>query len=121
MSRVLPPYMSMGSTGMGEMGAMGMPVPPNSLPMRGGKGPYGSIDMGGMFTLLKVREDAATADPNGWYAPPPGTLAGPATDAALAADGVKRPSPPSVKPTGGHEGHPHQGHNHAGHAGESKR
>jgi len=121
MSRVVPTYMSMGTTGMGEMGAMGMPIPPNSLPMRGGKGPYGSIDMGGMFTILKVRDDAAIADPSGFYTPPPGTLAGPASDAALAADGVKRPSPPSVRATGGHDGHPHQGHRHAGSPGESKR
>ena len=48
--------MTMGETGMGDMAEMGMPVPKNSIPMVGGKGPFGYIDMGGMFTILKVRE-----------------------------------------------------------------
>ena len=48
--------MTMGQTGMGDMGEMGMPVPQNSIPMVGGDGPFGYIDMGGMFTVLKVRE-----------------------------------------------------------------
>ena len=39
MSRVMPDYMTMGTTGMGGMGEMEMPIPPNSLPMRGGAGP----------------------------------------------------------------------------------
>jgi hypothetical protein len=59
--------MSMGQNGMGGMGEMGMNVPENSLPMRGGKGPFSYIDMGGMFTILKVRDDANNADPNAWY------------------------------------------------------
>ena len=53
---LLPAYMTMGHTGMGEMGAMNMPVPKNSIPMRGGPGPFGHIDMGGMFTVLKVQQ-----------------------------------------------------------------
>jgi len=48
--------MSMGQTGMGGMGEMQMPIPPNSLPMRGAPGPFGYIDMGGMFTLIKIRD-----------------------------------------------------------------
>lgn len=88
MSRVLPAYMTMGTTGMGGMGDMTMDIPPNSLPMKGGPGPYGTIDMGGMFTILKVREDVARADPEGWYTPPPGTLAGPADPEAMARDGI---------------------------------
>lgn len=47
MARVAPDYMSMGQTGMGGMGEMEMPTPPNSLPMRGGRGPFSYIDMGG--------------------------------------------------------------------------
>ncbi len=93
MARVEPRYMPMGQTGMGEMGAMNMPVPPNSLPMRASPGPFGSIEMGGMFSVLKVRENPYTADPNGWYANPPGTVAGPALPAQLSADGVKVPAP----------------------------
>src|SRR6185436_17192077 len=34
--RLLPGYMTMGQAGMADMGAMAMPVPPNSIPMVGG-------------------------------------------------------------------------------------
>jgi len=88
MGRLVPGYMSMGTTGMGGMGAMGMRVPDNSLPMRGGPGPFGEIDMNGMFTVLKVRDEPESADANGWYAQPPGSAPHRADDAALRADGV---------------------------------
>ena len=88
MSRVMPEYMSMGTTGMGGMGEMEMPIPPNSLPMRGTHGPFGYIDMGGMFTVLKVREDPSTADLHGWYEYPKGSVADRADPARLAADGI---------------------------------
>ena len=46
--------------------------------------------MGGMFTIIKVRDKlSGTADP-GWYAAPKGTVASEATDAELARDGIKR-------------------------------
>ena len=71
--KVLPGYMSMGSTGMGGMMDMGRP--PNTLPMMTGQGPFGAIEMGGMFTVLKVREGITSyADP-GWYHHPAGTVA----------------------------------------------
>jgi hypothetical protein len=61
-------------------------VPPNSIPMLGGPGPFGYITMGGMLTVLKVREkDPAAA---GWYENPPGTLAQPATEGQMRADGI---------------------------------
>jgi len=85
---VVPGYMTMGQDGMGSMMEMNMPVPPNSLPMRGGRGPYAPIDMGGMFTVLKVRDKPDTEDGNGWYAAPPGSVAAIASAADLAADGV---------------------------------
>jgi manganese oxidase len=70
---VLPGYMAMGNTGTGGMMDMGRPR--NTLPMMAGEGPFGAIEMGGMFTLLKVREGIASyADP-GWYAQPEGTAA----------------------------------------------
>lgn len=83
---LLPEYMTMGHKGMGGMDEMGMPVPRNSIPMRGGAGPFGSIDMGGMFTILKVREPGQ--DFAGWYPHPPGTVAAPAAAARMSADGI---------------------------------
>lgn len=75
---VVPGTMVMGTTGMGEMIEMQgmMPVPRNSIPMRGGEGPFGTIDMGGMFTMVKIREalPANGSDP-GWYKHPAGTVA----------------------------------------------
>lgn len=77
----LPGYMEMGKTGMSEhqkhtdMGHM--KGPENTLPMMMGKGPFGNIEMGGMFTLVKVRDDIAPGDfrDPGWYRNPPGTQA----------------------------------------------
>jgi hypothetical protein len=71
--QVLPGYMSMGHTGMGNMMDMGRPR--NTLPMMTGKGPFGEIEMGGMFTVLKVREGLTNYDDPGWYAQPEGTVA----------------------------------------------
>jgi hypothetical protein len=75
--KIAPGYMPMGSNGMGMMGEMEMPLPENTLPMMTGFGQYGPIEMGGMFTVMKVRPDLAAgdyADP-GWYNHPVGTLA----------------------------------------------
>jgi FtsP/CotA-like multicopper oxidase with cupredoxin domain len=85
---LVPEFMTMGNTGMGGMDEMGMAVPANSLPMRGGKGPFGSIDMGGMFTILKVRADLTGEDGTGWYKNPAGTVASRAADERLKADGI---------------------------------
>jgi manganese oxidase len=88
MRDVIPEYMTMGTEGMGGMAEMGMPVPKNSLPMRGAQGPFGYIDMGGMFTVLKVRDDPRRADAAGWYQHPPGTQARLADASRLEADGI---------------------------------
>lgn len=88
MRRLVPGYMTMGTDGMGGMGEMSMPVPENSLPMRGAHGPFSYIDMGGMFTILKVREDADSADPAGWFAHPKGTVALRADPAQMGRDGI---------------------------------
>jgi FtsP/CotA-like multicopper oxidase with cupredoxin domain len=76
--KLLPGYMTMGQDGMGDMQDMAqhMKGPANTLPMMAGRGPFGNIEMGGMFTIVKVRDDvpADYADP-GWYAYPPGTVA----------------------------------------------
>jgi FtsP/CotA-like multicopper oxidase with cupredoxin domain len=132
---LIPDFMAMGTTGMGEMsemqtsmGHMGnmqmtmgkmsdhskhmitggmsdrskqmnmggmsdhseqMATPENSIAMKGRDGPYGTIDMGGMFTVLKVRENLTSyADP-GWYQPPAGTVAQKASRQDLERDGIK--------------------------------
>jgi hypothetical protein len=56
--RLAPDAMVMGSTGM-AMGDMEMPAPDNTLPMMTGSGPFGPIEMGGMFTVMKIREGMA--------------------------------------------------------------
>jgi hypothetical protein len=71
------------------MGEMGMPVPKNSIPMVGAQGPHGYISMGGMFTMLKVRDGLTSdADP-GYYKSPPAELASLAGEAELKRDGIK--------------------------------
>ncbi len=98
---LLPGYVAMGESGMSEhmehlsMGAGknepktramagmhhgmhgegGLKGPVNTLPMMLGKGPFGSIEMGGMFTVLKVRDELEGDRDPGWYANPPGTVA----------------------------------------------
>jgi len=69
LNQLVPGYMPMGSAGMGDMTSMGsMATPRNTLMMGGGEGPFGPIMMGGMFTILKIRENlrSYTEDP-GWY------------------------------------------------------
>ena len=70
---MLPGYMAMGETGMGGMMDMGRPK--NTLAMMIGNGPFGPIEMGGMFTVLKVREGITSYDDPGWYEHPAGTVA----------------------------------------------
>jgi FtsP/CotA-like multicopper oxidase with cupredoxin domain len=87
--RLLPDYMTMGQAGMGEMAEMAMAVPKNSIPMVGGTGPFDPITMGGMFTILKVRETLEGDGDPGWYENPPGTLASLAETSDLARDGIQ--------------------------------
>ena len=96
MRKVLPDYMTMGQDGMGM--TMGMPSIPNSAPMLGGKGPYGLIDMGGMFTILKVRDGITTYKDPGWYQPPQGELAINATAADMQRDGINTHDVPRPVP-----------------------
>jgi FtsP/CotA-like multicopper oxidase with cupredoxin domain len=86
MNHAVPGYMSMGQAGMGAMHAMELPA--NSVAMRPAPGPFSPIEMGGMFTLLKVRDRLdGDADP-GWYQHPPGSVSVEATADELARDGV---------------------------------
>ncbi|HEY7116501.1 MAG TPA: copper oxidase [Tepidisphaeraceae bacterium] len=88
---LLPGYMTMGQRGMGEHGRhmAHMPLPANSIPMRGADGPQGYIDMGGMFTILKIRDVPAIGyDDPGWYDHPAGTVSAEASDEELRRDGI---------------------------------
>lgn len=78
--KLLPGYAAMGKHGMAEHGehvAMGLPGPANTLPMMTGDGPFGSIEMGGMFTLMKVRDELKAGDYTdpGWYRYPKNQIA----------------------------------------------
>jgi len=93
-TNLVPDYMAMGETGMAEMSEMSrmmdMPLPENMLPMMTGVGQYGAIDMGGMFSVVKVREGLARDDYKdpGAYQHPKGTVAYEYTGATPV---VKRP------------------------------
>ena len=90
LAAVVPSIRTMGS----DMSAMNDPdapddtLPKNSLPMVGGTGGFGYVTMGGMVTVLKVRDGITSYEDPGWYEHPPGTVAGPATPAALARDDI---------------------------------
>ncbi len=78
--QILPGFMPMARNGMAEHQGhtdAGHPGPVNTLPMMTGHGPFGAVEMGGMFTLVKVRDDIEPGDYRdpGWYAHPPGTVA----------------------------------------------
>ena len=90
----IPGYMTMGEAGMGGMGQMAMPAPKNSIPMVGGSGPFDYIAMGGMFTVLKVREGITNYEDPGWYQHPAGTVADVASDDDIKRDGIQIPPDP---------------------------
>ncbi len=79
--KILPGFIAMGENGMAEhqehvdMGHHNGPE--NTLAMMTGKGPYGNIEMGGMFTTVKVRNSLRRGDYSdpGWYEAPKGTVA----------------------------------------------
>jgi FtsP/CotA-like multicopper oxidase with cupredoxin domain len=108
---LVPDYMVMGERGMADMGEMEMPLPDNTLPMMTGAGPFGPIEMGGMFTVVKVREGLAANDYRdpGWYEHPPGTVAYEWTGALPKVSRADAPQVDaktlSVKKGGGHAHH----------------
>lgn len=118
--KLAPGYMAMGSAGMAEMGEMEMAMPDNTLPMMTGFGQFGPIEMGGMFSVVKVREGLDRNDYKdpGWYKFPEGTVAYEYKgDNAALRDPVREPQKTSGVPTkaevtvvkpglnGGHAGH----------------
>ncbi len=103
-----PEYMPMGTAGMADMGEMEMELPDNTVPMMTGWGPHGALEMGGMFSVVKVREGIAAgdyADP-GWYENPPGTQAWEWTGELPQPASASSPQTAiTPKPTAGHSGH----------------
>lgn len=76
----LPGYMGMGRYGMSEHAEhlqMGLPGPDNTLPMMAGDGQFGPIEMGGMLTIVKVRDEQEPSDYTdpGWYRYPKNLIA----------------------------------------------
>jgi FtsP/CotA-like multicopper oxidase with cupredoxin domain len=116
---LLPAYMTHGQTGM-DMGKMAevMPYPRNTISMKGADGPFGDyIAMGGLFTIIKVRDHLASYDEDpGWYQHPPGTVALAATAAELTRDGIDVSEPPAngarTAPSAGSPPAPSPGHRH---------
>ncbi len=76
-TKLIPDYMVMGERGMHDMTEMEMPLPDNTAPMMAGQGPFGSVGMGGMFSIIKVRKGLRRGDYKdpGWFKHPAGTVA----------------------------------------------
>lgn len=117
--KTAPDYMLMGERGMADMGQMEMPIPDNTAPMMTGQGQFGSVEMGGMFSMLKVRKDQKPGDYSdpGPYQHPKGTVAseytGPLSEPARMrseidnADAAKTPTSAvmNAKKPSSHSGH----------------
>jgi FtsP/CotA-like multicopper oxidase with cupredoxin domain len=115
-TQVIPDYMVMGERGMADMAEMEMPIPDNTARMMGGDGPFGSVEMGGMFSMVKVRRNQNAGDYRdpGWYQHPKGTQAYEWTGALAEpprATPPKASAPPKkdievqVRKPSGHSGH----------------
>jgi len=123
-TNLIPDYMVMGERGMADMAEMEMPLPDNTVPMMTGAGPFGSVEMGGMFSMLKVRRGQKAGDYTdpGWYKHPPGSVAsewtGAMAEPARAGAPTGQSMPSQTKPAkdievqvrkpagqGGHSGH----------------
>ncbi len=76
-TNLIPDYMVMGERGMADMAEMQMPLPDNTIPMMTGDGPFGSVEMGGMFSVVKIRKNQKPGDYTNpeWYSQPSGTAA----------------------------------------------
>jgi len=119
----VPDYMVMGERGMADMGGMEMPLPENTHPMMTGTGPFGPLEMGGMFSVLKVRDNLKSGDwrDPGDYVQPTGTQAWEWQGEAAALPPLHRPGAAAGGPvsTGNpgkgaaqvrKPGHAHHGH-----------
>lgn len=116
---LLPGYMAMGKDGMSEHSAhlaMGMRGPENTLPMMAGEGQFGPIEMGGMFTVVKVRDDQPPGDYRdpGWYRYPQGSVARRvSSDAQFGQPHRRHPyAPAAASPEPAPVDHSHHGNHH---------
>ncbi len=100
-TKLVPDYMAMSERGMADMAAMQMPLPGNTSPMMSGDGPMGSVEMGGMFSVLKVRRQLKGGDRQdpGRYVQPQGTTAYEWTGALPEPSRVQVTSPPRTPAT----------------------
>ena len=119
LQQAAPDYMLMGERGMADMGEMEMPLPDNTSPMMTGAGPFGSLEMGGMFSVLKVRQEQKPGDYSdpGWFRHPEGSMAREYSgqmaepvrhqsgDGQAAPSGRKAAAPLQVRKPGSHAGH----------------
>jgi manganese oxidase len=77
----IPGFMAMGEHGMSEhsshMEMRHMQGPDNTLPMMTGSGPFGAVEMGGMFNVVKVRKgiNADLQQDPGWIQLPAAQVA----------------------------------------------
>ena len=122
-TRLVPDYMVMGERGMADMGEMEMPLPDNTAPMMTGQGPFGGVEMGGMFSVLKVRRQQPSGDYTdpGWFQHPPGSVArewaGPMAEPARAAPQGSAALPAAERPAGTVEVQVRKPAGHGGHHG----
>jgi hypothetical protein len=91
--KVIPDFHPMGTGGMADMGSMEMPMPDNTLPMMTGFGQFGPLDIGRMFTVLKVREGLGANDYRD-----PGDYRNPVENGRARGPGRSRPAGPPARP-----------------------
>ncbi len=110
-NQLVPEYMVMGERGMADMAEMEMPLPENTLPMMTGQGPFGPVEMGGMFSVVKVHSNIKPGDYKdpGWYKHPKGSVASEWTGDMPEPKRAKAPkadgSELKVRKPSGHSGH----------------
>lgn len=102
LERALGPLAPKGGHGAHAGHAMGE-GPKNSIAMAPSPGPFGPIDAGGMFTVIKVRESLSGDGDPGWYDHPAGTVASPATEEEMKRDlEAEAPTPSAPAPAPKH-------------------
>lgn len=85
---LLPAFAEDGAADMHTELGVGLEIPRNSAPMLGDIGAFGYITMGGMFTMLKIRDAVDGDQVEGFFENPAGTVAEPASAEALLRDGI---------------------------------